>query len=106
MPAIEELLDDQPQSESPIEIIEQYLLTAEEEQNTQQPPEQPSGPSQTLTIQDKIHRQIKTEKLVSNPSFKGHPKYDMSLNYKLQNHANLNKLVSYNPKTKTYRAKT
>ena len=39
-----------------------------------------------------------------NPSFKGHPRYDVSLN-KLQNDANLYKLVSYNPKTKTYRAK-
>ena len=29
----------------------------------------------------------------------------MSLNYKLQNHANLYKLISYNPKAKTYRAK-
>ena len=48
---------------------------------------------------------MKTEQLVCKPSFKGHPKYDMSLNYKLQNHANLYKLVSYNPKTKTYRAK-
>ena len=46
-----------------------------------------------------------TEELVSNPSFRGHPKYDMSLNYKLQNHTNLYKIVSYNPKTKTYRAK-
>ena len=59
----------------------------------------------TLTVQDKINRQIKTEQLVCNPSFKGHPKYDMSLNYKLQNHANLYKLISYNPKAKTYRAK-
>ena len=48
---------------------------------------------------------MKTEQLVCNPSFKGHPKYDMSLNYKLQNHAKLYKLVSYNPKNKTYRAK-
>ena len=83
----------------------------------EQPSEQPQpGPSQiqppvaavlpkTLTIQDKIHGQLKTEQLVCNPSFKGHPKYDMSLNYKLQNHANLCKLMSYNPKTKTYRAK-
>ena len=57
-----------------------------------------------LTVH-KISRQIKTEELVSSPNFKGHPKYDMSLNYKLQNHANLYKLVYYNPKTKTYRAK-
>ena len=82
----------------------------------EQPSEQPQpGPSQfqpplaavlpkTLTMQDKINRQMKAEQLVCNPSFKGHPKYDMSLNYKLQNHANLYKLVSYNPKTKTYRA--
>ena len=87
-----------------------------EQQTTQQPAEQPQqlGPSQPpvaavlhkpLTIQDKIHRQMKTVQLVCNLSFKGHPKYDMSLNYKLQNHANLYKLVSYNPKTKTYRAK-
>ena len=66
------------------------MLTAEEQQNIQQTPEQPqqSGTSQQpvaavlhkpLTVQEKVHRQIKTEELVSNPSFRGHPEYDMSL---------------------------
>ena len=92
-----------------------------EQQDIEQTPEQSQqhpqpGPSQLqppvaavlpkpLTIQDKNHRQIKREQFVCNPSLKGQPNNDMSLNYKLQNHANLYKLVSYNPKTKTYHAK-
>ena len=119
-----ELLDDAPPSELPIDIVTQYLTTTEEpqsyeQQDTQQLSEQPQetpGPSQlqppvaaiqpkVLTVQDKISRQIKIEEIVSSPNFKGHPKYDMNLNYKLQNHANLYKLISYNPKAKTYRAK-
>ena len=106
--------------ELPTDIVEQYLLTTvvpQLHEQQEQPSEQPQpGPPQlqppvaavlpkTLTMQDKINRQMKTEQLVCNPSFKGHPKYDMKLNYKLQNHANLYKLVSYNPKTKIYCAK-
>ena len=92
-----------------------------EQQNIQPPANQPQqqpqpGPSQSqppvavvlpkpLTVHDKISRQIKTEELVPSRNFKGHPKNDISLHYKLQNHANLYKLVFYNPKTKTYRTK-
>ena len=113
MPAFEELLDDQPPLELPTDIVEEYLIATlepqsqeQQEQPSEQPQQQPQpGPSQlqppvaavmpkTLTVQDKINRQIKTEQLVCNPSFKGHPKYDMSLNYKLQNHANLYKLIN------------
>ena len=82
----------------------------DQQQKKQQGPSQLQPPTarilaKLMTVQDKIHRQIKTEELVSNPNFRGHPKYDMSLHYKLQNQANLYKLISYNPKTKTYRAK-
>ena len=92
-----------------------------EQQDSEQPSEQPQqqtqpGPSQleppeaaiqpkTLTVHEKISRQTKIEEIVSSPNFNRHPKYDMLLNYKLHNHANLYKLVSYNPKTRTYRAK-
>ena len=98
----------------PIDNIEQYLLLPLERQQDKQQ----QGPSQLQvqpptamilfkprTIQDKNTTQLKTEELDSNPNLKGHPKYDMSLDYKLQNLANIYKLVSYNRKTNTYRAK-
>ena len=95
------------------QLHEQQIIQPPSEQPQQQPPPGPSKIQppvaavlpEPFMVRDKISRQIKTEELFSSPNVKGHPKYDISLNYKLQNHAKLYKVVSYNLKTKTYRAK-
>ena len=123
LPALEDLLDPHPDSEIHIDIIEQYLLTLHKQQQDEQQHDQQSqnqkqqlGPSQLqpptavilpepMTIPDKIQKQIKREESVSNPNFKGQSMYDVSPNYKLRNPAIIDKLISYNPKTRTYWAK-